>query len=104
MSIVARGIIRSAATTKFTGNFRLKNTEYLISGSFSNSVPPFISSSAQLFISDEKNLAGTMAMHGKIGCDDIVLTFSNGNKIEGKLDAPACPGVSVSGAGVINQS
>ena len=102
---IARGFLRSTCGTKFTGSFTTQNkAQYLVSGNFSSSVPAFKSCVATLTYQNEESLFGTKAIEGTIGCDTLHLKFSDGNKIEGVLDAPIFPASSVCGSGLLTQT
>ncbi|KAF5330330.1 hypothetical protein D9619_005167 [Psilocybe cf. subviscida] len=102
---LARGMLKSTSATKFMGKFMLDKSEYLISGSFTHNLPKFTSSEAMLIIEDKDALSGTRTVEGTIGCDNVLLKFGDtGNRIEAALDAPVCPGQSVTGAGMFSEA
>jgi hypothetical protein len=106
MATIATGFLRGAdmSGSRFLGTFMVKGAHYLVAGSFASSVPPFKSSAATLKYHKEEHLSGTNALQGVIGPDNFTLEFSNGNKIEGKLDYPISPASSVCGAGFFTRT
>ncbi|KAF8163754.1 hypothetical protein B0H34DRAFT_336587 [Crassisporium funariophilum] len=104
MSVIGTGFLRSTAGARFMGSFMVKESQYIVSGSFASSVPPFRCSGATLTCEHVDLLSGTKPLDGVIGCDGIKLNFEGGNKIFGKLDAPICPASSVCGTGVWTHS
>ncbi|KAF8912237.1 hypothetical protein CPB84DRAFT_1761737 [Gymnopilus junonius] len=104
MSIIATGWLRATAGSRFTGRFMVNDAQYLIAGSLASSVPTFKSSAATLSYEREGNLTGTKALDGTIGQENILLKFSDGIQIEGKLDSPIYPASSVCGAAFFTQT
>ncbi|KAF8967312.1 hypothetical protein BDZ97DRAFT_1804456 [Flammula alnicola] len=104
MSLIATGFLRSTSGARFLGSFMLKDSQYIVAGSFASSVPAFKSSAAILTYDKEESLSGTKAVDGVVGSDKVTLQFSNGSKIEGKLDFPISPAASVCGAGFFTQT
>lgn len=71
-------------------------------------MPPFRASGAFLIYEKEEDLGGVKTFNGVVGCDEICLEFGHGDehnlKIEGSLDTPMCPAISVCGSLFFTQS
>lgn len=66
--------------------------------------PTFLSDSAMMVLKEGSHAAGADIFSGRIGCDEVVLEFGNGIKIQAALDNPVCPPVSVSGTSIFSQA
>lgn len=104
MSIIATGWLRATSGARFMGRFMVNDAQYLVAGSLASSVPTFKSSAAILSYGTEGHLTGTKTLDGTIGQENVLLKFSDGIQIEGKLDSPIYPGSSVCGAAFFTQT
>jgi hypothetical protein len=106
MTSIATGFLRGATDSgsRFLGSFVVKGAHYLVAGSFASGVQPFKSSAATLKFQRDEQLSGTNAVEGVIGPDNFTLVFSNGSKVEGKLDYPIHPPSSVCGSGFFTKT
>lgn len=73
---------------------------YNASGTFKSSVPEFESYTATVKYNDVGDLTSTRSFAGRVGQDDLVLTFDNGPVISGRLNMPIDPATTVSGSAV----
>jgi hypothetical protein len=77
---------------------------YNASGSFATSVPDFYCTNAKLSYDDIGDLTSTRSFSGRVGGNDITLTFDNGPTITGRLNMPINPPSTVSGSAVWTQN
>ena len=104
MSHSSKGFISSVpgAADRFGSSFYVKNSKvmYNASGTFKSAVPEFESYNATVKYDDVGDLTSTRSFAGRVGLDDIELTFDNGPIISGRLNMPIDPATTVSGSGV----
>jgi hypothetical protein len=106
MSHSAKGFINSvpSAGGRFSTSFYVNKMLYNASGSFASTVPQFSCSNATLKYNDIGDLTSTRSFSGRVGIDDIELTFDNGPTITGRLNMPINPPSTVSGSAVWTQN
>lgn len=105
----ATGFIRTAGSgTKFSASFTIDDLLYSFAGSFTPSVPDFVSNSAMLEYNSVGELTATRTFNGRIGTNTITLSVAPGNpgrvKITGDLDMPITPASTASGNGSWTQN
>jgi len=102
MSQSSKGFISSVpgAPGKFSSSFYVKKSKvlYNASGSFEETVPEFECYNATVKYNDVGDLTSTRSFAGRVGMNDIELTFDNGPVISGRLDMPIDPATTVSGS------
>ena len=102
MSQSSNGFISSipGALGKFSSSFYVKKSKvlYNASGGFAENVPEFECYNATVKYNDVGDLTSTRSFAGRVGMNDIELTFDNGPVISGRLDMPIDDAITVSGS------
>ncbi|KAF8165931.1 hypothetical protein B0H34DRAFT_647215 [Crassisporium funariophilum] len=98
----AQGTIKCNPGGRFTCTFIINEMVFTFSGSFISIVPQFTSANIKLTYNTPNHLRSTKSFDGRIGPNDIKITLVDGDVIEGVLDEPLDPGLTVSGSGVWN--
>lgn len=97
----AAGYIKSVSSgTKFIASFVVDDVQRTIVGSITPGVSGFTCSTALLTYSDLTKLLGTHTYEGVVGTTTIKFAIANGPVIEGTLDEPVDPAVTVDGNSV----
>ncbi|KIM39453.1 hypothetical protein M413DRAFT_29193 [Hebeloma cylindrosporum] len=104
MSQSSKGFISSVPGSlgSFGSSFYVKKSKilYNASGTFETTVPEFECYNATVKYDDIDDLTSTRSFAGRVGMNDIQLTFDNGPVISGRLDMPIDPATTVSGSAV----
>ncbi|OTA98298.1 hypothetical protein M426DRAFT_116968 [Hypoxylon sp. CI-4A] len=96
----AAGYVSRVSANRIVLAFIIDGLQYTFGASISPPIQPFSTQSATLTYSAAEDLAGARSFNGHIGTESLSLTFDNGPKVDGQLNAPGIdPASTASGSG-----